>query len=158
MNAKIDPSELDIRAEARKLIGIRQGYAARVEEIVFRAYYNGEDVGHVTVDRWVKLTEEESNDAFYVDNRFEPPKPIPWTFYVGVKEGMRLRGIATSMLLFANDYYQKNHGISLHTPTEVPTPSADNGYFGSRPVFEALARDSLAEEICCKGKTRWRLL
>ncbi len=155
---RIDPKQLEIKAEPRRPAGMTEDHAKRVEEIVFTAYYEGKDVGHATVDRFVGPTAEESSDPFFADQEFNPPRPIPFVFFLVVDNEFRRYGVATALLSAANAHYKLRYGIPLHSTTCVPKPTKENGDFGAEPLWEALVREGLAEEISYAGVRRWKLL
>ncbi|MBI5065942.1 GNAT family N-acetyltransferase [Candidatus Woesearchaeota archaeon] len=125
-------------------------YVNRVEETVFKALIDNEEIGYVVVDRFIRPNETELKDPFFTDHDFNPSRPRPYLFFMSVNEEHRGRKIAGKLVNFANEYYIFNYGTPLHSGT-------CNNNEAIR-VWEKLVEQGKAQEYSYKGKRRWRLL
>jgi len=150
LTQKIDLAELDVQIRERKPVGMSEENALRVEEIVFTAYYNHIEAGHITIDRFLKPNEKESQDTYFTDLDSKPPKPRPRLFYMGTKDEYKGNSIAGILIKFANEFYKSRYETPLHSGT-INAPEAIR-------VWEKLVSCGDAIEYLYENKRRWRLL
>lgn len=143
-------SELEFKVEQRHPLGISDNDAQRYEELVFTAYRQKEEAGHLVAVRLVHQTVQELSDEFFSDNNFSPPKPRPYVFYVFTAEKFRRQGIASNLVEFANKYYVSRYGTCLYSGT---SNNAD-----AIKLLEKLVCQSKAVECEYLCKKRWRFV
>jgi len=147
---RINDSELNIKIKKRKPVGMSEDYASRVEENVFTAYYNQNEVGHISVDRIVKPTKEESGNPFFSDLDFDLPRSRPWLFFMGTEDEYKGNRIAGALIKFANEFYKSTYGTPLHSGTS----NIDDAI----KVWERLVNHGEAVEYTYDNKRRWKML
>jgi GNAT superfamily N-acetyltransferase len=146
---KIDISFLEINVEKELFNNEQKGLW---EVYRFKAILEGKEIGHITIDKVVKVYDKSlSKEKYYFDLKSKPKKSIPYLFAMSVEEEYQRKGIASKLIECANAYFKKNEGIPLYSGTL-------NRKETSEKVWNKFVREGKAIQTKYKKEKRWIML